>query len=137
SAGYLIERKGYHRLIPAVAALRSRGIPCELHIAGGPGGESAYETGLRKMVAELHLESAVRFLGAVSPSRLAELMSEAGVFCLASSREGWPNVVNEALACGAPVVATDIGGVPEMIPSGQYGLIVPAGVQQALERSLE
>jgi len=137
SAGFLIERKGYDRLIRAIAALRARGIECELEIAGGPSGEPAYEAELHRLVAELRLEKAVRFLGAVTPFRLAELMSQAGVFCLASSREGWPNVVHEALACGAPVVATDIGGVPEMIPSPEYGLVVPAGDQASLEQALE
>jgi glycosyltransferase involved in cell wall biosynthesis len=137
SAGYLIERKGYHHLIRAVAGLRSRGVDCELNIAGGPGGEAQYEADLRKLVTDLNLEPAVHFLGAVPPVRLAELMSEAGVFCLASSREGWPNVVHEALACGAPVVATDIGGVPDMIPSAEYGLVVPAGDRQRLEQALE
>ena len=48
-------------------------------------------------------------------------MSAADVFCLASSTEGWPNVVNEALACGTPVVATDVGAVRQMIVSDQYG----------------
>ena len=137
SAGYLIELKGHHHLIRAVSALRSRGIPCELRIAGGPGGAAAYEAELRRLVAELQLESAVNFLGAVPPSRLAELMSGSGVFSLASAREGWPNVVHEAMACGAPVVATDIGGVPEMIPSEAYGFVVPAGDPAALESALE
>jgi len=49
-------------------------------------------------------------------------MSAADVFCLASEREGWPNVIHEALACGLPVVATNVGGVPEMIPSDRFGL---------------
>lgn len=137
SAGFLIERKGYDRLIRAVASLRARGIECELEIAGGSSGEPAHEAELHRLVHEFHLEKAVHFLGPVTPVRLAELMSQAGVFSLASSREGWPNVVHEALACGAPVVATNIGGVPEMIPSSEYGLVVPAGDQAALEDALE
>jgi glycosyltransferase involved in cell wall biosynthesis len=136
SAGYLIQRKGYDRLIRAVAALRDHGIECELRIAGGTGGETAYEAELHRLVTEFGLEESVHFLGAVPPARLAKLMSEAGVFCLASSREGWPNVVHEAQACGAPVVATDIGGVPEMIPSREYGFVIPAGDQKALEEAL-
>jgi teichuronic acid biosynthesis glycosyltransferase TuaC len=55
-------------------------------------------------------------------------MSAADVFCLASSTEGWPNVVNEALACGTPVVATDVGAVRQMITSGGLGAIVPSPV---------
>lgn len=137
SAGYLIERKGHHHVIRALARLRARGVDCELWIAGGPGREGQFEERLRSLTAELKLEGAVRFLGAVPPPRLAELMSQAGVFCLASSREGWPNVVNEALACGAPVVATRIGGVPDLLRSPDYGIIVEPGDQEGLEAALE
>jgi glycosyltransferase involved in cell wall biosynthesis len=63
-------------------------------------------------------------------------MSAANLVCLASTREGWPNVVNEALACGSPVVAMDVGGVPDMITSDRYGFIVPVDNQGALENAL-
>jgi glycosyltransferase involved in cell wall biosynthesis len=82
------------------------------------------------------LERNVRFLGEVPQDVLAELMSAADVFCLASSREGWPNVVHESLACGLPVVATNVGAIPEMIPSQLYGLIVPADDAPALGHAL-
>jgi teichuronic acid biosynthesis glycosyltransferase TuaC len=137
SAGYLIERKGHHHAIRATAALRARGVDCELQVAGGPGREGRFEDQLRRLVAELGLESAIHFLGVVPPARLAELMSAADVVLLPSSREGWPNVVNEALACGTPVVATNVGGVPDLIPSGEFGYVVPAGDQSALENALE
>lgn len=137
SAGYLIERKGHHHVMRAVARLRARGIACELWIAGGPGREGAFEGTLRRLAADLGLQEAVRFWGAVSPEKLAELMSESDVLCLASSREGWPNVAQEALACGTPVVATRVGGIPEMIPSPEFGLIVEPGGGEALEAALE
>jgi glycosyltransferase involved in cell wall biosynthesis len=63
-------------------------------------------------------------------------MSAADVFCLASSREGWPNVVHEALACGAPAVATDVGGIQDMLPSPEHGIIVPAGNHAELTMAL-
>jgi glycosyltransferase involved in cell wall biosynthesis len=63
-------------------------------------------------------------------------MSAADVFCLASSREGWPNVVHEALACGTPAVATDVGAVPEIISSSRIGLVVPPGDVRALTAAL-
>lgn len=140
SAGYLIERKGHHKVIRALKALRERGSSVRLAIAGGPGAEGQFEPALRKLTFELALEDRVHFLGHLPPDDLAELMSAADVVCLASSREGWPNVVNESLACGTPVVATDIGGVPDMIPSANYGFIVPvedmAALTQALDRAL-
>jgi glycosyltransferase involved in cell wall biosynthesis len=83
------------------------------------------------------LEGRVKFAGPVTPGELAELMSAADVFCLASLREGWPNVVHEALACGCPVIASKVGGVPDMIPDGESGTIVPCRDQQALNAALQ
>jgi glycosyltransferase involved in cell wall biosynthesis len=136
SAGTLIERKGHHRVVRAVAALRRGGIDAKLLIAGGPGREGRFESEIQKEVESSGLESSVQFLGEVRAERLAELMSAADVFCLASSREGWPNVVNEALACGAPVVATEVGAVRDLIPSADYGFVVPLGDENALENAL-
>lgn len=142
SAGYLIERKGHHLLIEALARLRAEGIAATLWIAGGPGREDNFAARIHESVAQTQMTPHVRFADAVSPGELAAYMSACDLFCLASSREGWPNVVNEALACGAPVVAHRTGAVPEMLPSEDYGLIAPslepaslAGViRQALAR---
>jgi len=86
SAGTLIERKGHHRVVRAVAALRRGGIDAKLLIAGGPGREGRFESEIQKEVESSGLESSVQFLGEVRAERLAELMSAADVFCLASSR---------------------------------------------------
>jgi glycosyltransferase involved in cell wall biosynthesis len=64
------------------------------------------------------------------------LISAADVMCLATTREGWPNVVHEALACGTPVVATDVGGIPDMIPSEDHGMVVPVNDAAALRDAL-
>jgi teichuronic acid biosynthesis glycosyltransferase TuaC len=137
SAGALVERKGHHRAIHAIQSLASRGINACLAIAGGPGPEGHYEAKLRSLVAELHLEQQVRFLGPIPADSMAEVMSAADVLCLSSTNEGWPNVVHEALACGAPVVATDVGAVSEMLGAGRYGIIVPVNDQDKLEAALE
>jgi glycosyltransferase involved in cell wall biosynthesis len=140
SAGYLIERKGHHKVIRALRTLADRGCTAHLAIAGGPGAEGEYEPTLRRLVSDLNLEDRVHFLGSVAPQDLACLMSMASLLVLASSNEGWPNVVNEALACGLPVVATDIGAIPEMLPSEEYGFIVQPdderGLAAAIERGL-
>jgi len=136
SAGSLIELKGHHRAAKAVASLRDRGINVDLLIAGGAGRAAVYEGEIRAQAADLGLKEHIRFLGEVSQTELAELMSAADVLCLASSREGWPNVVLEAMACGLPVVATRVGAVADMIPSPDYGLVVPPGDAAELARSL-
>ena len=136
SAGYLIECKGHHRVVRALSDLRKDGADVHLLIAGGPGQEGGYEAQLRQTIAGAELAAYVHFTGRVDPPALAELMSAADIFCLASSREGWPNVVHEAMACGAPVVAMDVGGVGDMIPREEYGFVVPAGDDAALTRAL-
>jgi teichuronic acid biosynthesis glycosyltransferase TuaC len=136
SAGHLIELKGHHRVIRAVGEARAEGIDADLLIVGGAGDAQSYEQEIRQAMSGADLERNVRFLGEVPQDVLAELMSAADVFCLASSREGWPNVVHESLACGLPVVATNVGAIPEMIPSQLYGLIVPADDAPALGHAL-
>lgn len=136
SAGALVERKGHHRVMEAVASLRVEGYDAELVIAGGPGPEGAYEKTLHSLAAQQQLTPAVRFLGAVPAATMAELMSAADVLCLSSTNEGWPNVVHEALACGTPVVATDVGAVPDMLCGGRYGKVVPVNDPAALKNAL-
>jgi teichuronic acid biosynthesis glycosyltransferase TuaC len=137
SAGHLIQLKGHAHAIRAVAALAADGVDVRLGIAGGRGlGVPECETDLKALVSGLNLGERVRFLGAVSQETLAELMSAADVFCLASDREGWPNVVHEALGCGTPVVATRVGAVAELLPGPEYGFIVPVGDTGALTAAL-
>lgn len=136
SAGYLIQRKGHHRVIRALSEMRRRGSNAELWIVGGPGREGQFERQLHQEVGERALESAVHFTGNVNSAVLADFMSAADVVCLASSREGWPNVVHEAQACGVPVVATGVGGVKEMIPGAEYGFVIPVDDEDALTGAL-
>jgi len=82
------------------------------------------------------------FPGPACSARVARWLAAADLFCLPSHSEGCPNVVVEALACGRPVVATSVGGIPEMV-DGASGMLVPPGdvdslataIQQALARS--
>ena len=120
----------------ALHELRAEGVRACLVIVGSAGPEGTYEEPLRKLAAELGLQDQVRFLGQVAPEALPELMSAADVLCLATTREGWPNVVHEALACGTPVVATDVGGIPDMIPSLEHGFVVPVNHAAALREAL-
>jgi len=136
SAGYLIERKGHHRIVETLAGLQGHGRPVRLWIVGDPGAEGDFAAEIRRRVSQCGVQANVTFVPAVPAAELACYMSACDLFCLATSREGWPNVVNEALACGTPVVATNVGGVPAMIPDSRFGLIVPPGDSAALGDAL-
>jgi teichuronic acid biosynthesis glycosyltransferase TuaC len=136
-AGELVERKGHHLVVRALQSIVNQGIDAHVWIAGTAGRDGpGYEHVIRRLASELGLTGRVHLLGFVQRAELPDLLSAADVFCLPSTLEGWPNVVHEASACGAPVVATAVGGVPEMLPSQQYGLVVPVGDQAALDSAL-
>jgi teichuronic acid biosynthesis glycosyltransferase TuaC len=86
---------------------------------------SALEIPLRKLAADLGLTSKVHFVGPKSPQELAAFYQCADVLVLPSAAEALPSVVAEAMICGTPVVATDVGGVREQL--GGYGVCVPPG----------
>jgi len=136
SAGWLVLEKGHHRIARLLPRLHAAGVPADLWVLGNPGrGEDA--RGELARLAQLHrVEDHVHVLPAVEPSELAEFMSACDVFCLASMREGWPNVVQEALACGAPVVATQVGAVPDLVTGSSLGAIVPPGDDESLFEAL-
>jgi teichuronic acid biosynthesis glycosyltransferase TuaC len=136
-AGELIEAKGHHLVIQAVRDLIAEGHSVTMYIAGGVArGGAPFDHEIRRRIAEWNLEASVHVAGWVKPENLAELLCAADVFCLASFTEGWPNVVNEALACGTPVVATRVGAVPEMLPAEEYGFIVPPRELEPLTNAL-
>ncbi len=137
SVGYLIPRKGHHHVIEAVASMRSSGVDVELWILGNPGAEGAFADRLHELALRLKVADAVHFVPAVKQAELAGYMTAGDLLCLASNREGWPNVVHEALACGCPVVASDVGGVPDMLPSRKYGLVVPIEPSADFQTNLE
>ena len=140
SAGHLIALKRHDWVIRAMRSLDD-GAPARLVIAGGKGqGVRSSAEELRELVARLDLCRVVTFTGELAQQELADWMSAADVFCTASAREGWPNVVHEALACGTPVVATSVGAIPDLLPSSDYGLIAdnddPLSFEAALRSAL-
>lgn len=136
TVGGLVERKGFHRVIECLPALR-RQFPdlCYL-IVGGAGAEGDWRARLENQVSELGLRDAVHFLGAMPSERLRLPLSAADVFVLATRNEGWANVLLEAMACGLPVVTTDVGGNREVVRDDRLGLIVPFGNAMALQEAI-
>ena len=115
--GHLIGRKGQALTLRALALLPG----WELLLVG----EGPDRPMLERLVQELGLQDRVRLLGARPHAELAALYGAADAMVLASSREGWANVLLESMACGTPVVASDIPGNPEVVQARDAGLIVP------------
>lgn len=137
SAGRIVEGKGFHYLIRALKILTDRGVDAELRIAGEAGrGLENHRADLSALAESLGLSARVKFLGWIPQEELARHMSRADVFCLSSVREGWPNVLAEALACGAPVVSTDVGDARRIIGDESRGLRVPPSDVYAMADAL-
>ena len=124
--GRLIPVKGHLVLLRALARARLQVPELRLDLAGhGP-----LEPALRAYVRELRLGDAVRFLGFVSPVQGA--IEQAGIVVVPSLGEGFGMVALEAMERGRPVIASDVGGLPEIVEHDRSGLVVPAGDAEAL-----
>ncbi len=103
-------------------------------------GDGPEEARLRADVARLGLDHRVRFAGFQLPERMPLYYAAADLVCLPSHEEGWPNALMESLACGCPFVASDVGGVPEILALTGSGMLSPpgdpAGLAAVLERAL-
>lgn len=128
SVGHLIERKGHHLMIRAMPAILQRHPNARLVIVG----DGDMRVALEQLARDQGVDASVTFAGAVPQPDLKRWYSAADVFVLASSREGWANVLLEAMACGTPVVATAIWGTPEVVASPDAGALVPQRTSQAL-----
>lgn len=126
SVGHLVERKGFHVVLPAFAALPD---PTAHLVLVGDGPERA---ALERQAHELGIEGRVTFAGARLNEELPDWYRAADVFVLASSREGWPNVLCEAQATGLPIVATSVWGIPSIVHDPSLGVLVHERTPEAL-----
>ena len=125
TVGGLVERKGFHRVIAAMPEIMKKYPGLTYLVIGGPSPEGDWTQQLQQMVSNLQLKSVVKFLGPLPADKLSTPLSAADVFVLSTRNEGWANVLLEAMACGLPVVTTDVGGNREVVTSPDLGTIVP------------
>jgi len=116
SVGLLIERKGQHLIIEAL-----KKTPDATLLLAGSGPDRQM---LEELAARLGVQDRVRFMGSVDQKTLCDIYNCADISILASSREGWANVLLESMACGTPVLGTAVWGTPEVIASPDAGLLL-------------
>jgi colanic acid/amylovoran biosynthesis glycosyltransferase len=133
------EVKGHRHLVKACASLHRRGIPFSCSLVGD--GPLADE--IRRLIDASGLEEVVRVLGPRPRHEVVRLMQACDLFVLAShptregKREGIPVVLMEAMACGLPVVASRLSGIPELVQDGRTGTLVPPADPEAIARAIE
>ena len=136
TVGGLVERKGFHRVMEVMPALLQEFPDLHYLVVGGPCREGDWSERLRNLASGLGIGGRVHFTGALSPEELPWPLSAADLFVLATRNEGWANVILESMACGTPVVATDVGGNREVIANDSVGTIVPFGDAKALRAAI-
>jgi glycosyltransferase involved in cell wall biosynthesis len=128
--GSLSPRKGLHDLLEALDDPALKNV--RLTIVG----EGLYGPQLMEMCERLGLKHSTDWKGILPPVEVAALMRSSDILCLPSYMEGRPNAVNEAMASGLPVIATRVGGIPDMAPEGKAALLFDAGNIQQLRQCL-
>jgi glycosyltransferase involved in cell wall biosynthesis len=129
--GRLEARKGIYDLLDAIAALRAA-VPDVRLVCAGDGDR----VGVARYAARLRMADAVRFTGWVGPSGKRALLESAAAFALPSYDEALPISLLEAMSAGVPVVASPVGGIPEVVQDGVSGFLVAPGDRAGLERRL-
>jgi teichuronic acid biosynthesis glycosyltransferase TuaC len=130
--GRLDTAKGIEELLEAFASLAVSRPNLRLAFVGdGPGGEH-----LRSKSRHLALEDRITLNGACSSQKVAQWLAAANVLALPSYNEGYPNVIIEALSCGRPVIATNVGGILELV-NEESGILIAPRDSRALAAAIE
>jgi glycosyltransferase involved in cell wall biosynthesis len=129
SVGNLVPLKGHDVVIKALPVLPEITL---LIVGNGPN-----RAALEQLAQDLEVNDRVRFLGTMPHERMCEVYNAADVLVLASEREGWPNVLLEAMACGTPALASSVGGIPEVIRSPAAGLLLTDRNPQTIADSIK
>jgi glycosyltransferase involved in cell wall biosynthesis len=139
SIGRLVEKKGFDILVDATAVIAARGVPVETRIVGEDGDAAE---GLRDRIERLGLSDRVTLVGPLGQAAIHAELGRASAFCLpcrvldSGDRDGIPNVLVEAMAAGAPVITTNVSGIPELVQDGENGVLIPPGDANRLAESV-
>jgi glycosyltransferase involved in cell wall biosynthesis len=131
--GRLSPEKGHILLLEAAGMLKKRGVEFEL-VLGGDGGMRAE---LESRIADLGLKESVRITGWLTSAEVREQIVASRGLILPSFSEGLPVVIMEAMALQRPVIATFVGGIPELVLPGVTGWLVPPGSAEALADAMQ
>lgn len=138
SVGRLTEAKGFHFAVRACALLHDAGVAVDYRIVG----EGAYRPTLEGLIREHGLQEVVHLLGEREQSTLPDEYRAADAYlcpCVVTargSRDGLPNVLLEAMACGSACIGSNAVGIPEAIEDGVTGVLVPPGSPEALAAAI-
>ena len=130
--GNVIPVKGIDVLLEAVAVLASRGVDGRFALVGGGEGIPAYEEQARA----LGIADRIRFAGFRPTHEIATWLAACDLFCLPSRSEGLPNSILEAMGAGRAIVATRVGGLPDLIEDEGNGILVPSESPEELADAL-
>lgn len=130
--GRFVEAKGMRELLDAFATLCGHRPHARLSLVG----DGVMKDELRALIDATGLSERVHLPGGLPPEQVAEWICASDVLTLPSWSEGYPNVVVEGVACGVPVVATDVGGTREILHAGN-GILIPPRDAKALHKALD
>lgn len=138
SVASLRESKGHQHVITALARIAPLHPELKLYIVG----EGEYRGRIERQIKELGLNQRVVLIGNRRNEEMPLWFNAADASILASSQEGWPNVILESLACGTPVIGTAVGQIPEILQSGDLGILtrqdsqaIASAIEGALSRT--
>jgi len=143
AVGYRLELKGFHILVDAIPKIRERFPNVLVAIVGGEARwERDFLPEIEQRIQANGVEGHVILAGTRPQEELSKWYGAADVLSILSSREGSPNVLMEALACGLPAVATPVGGIPDLLCDSRLGILLSersadaaaAGLTEALSR---
>jgi glycosyltransferase involved in cell wall biosynthesis len=134
--GRIEPRKGLHVLLESLRYLKST---VHLVIVGPPGWSPEYYQDILRLIKKENQKGKhkIEYLGIIDESSKIKLCQKASIIILPSFGEGLPVVILEALSCETPVIATPVGGVPEVIRDGENGILVPLNNPPKLAKAIQ